>query len=117
MINALDYVELGLFCADICKGPRSGNEWEETRRPRSVGVRCDKSVDDVSWTSDIMVSGSSTYHALGCRTVAEIHNQVTKKSGRNVVSRLFHARNDEETIVVWKSELNRILVVFNVCSV
>jgi hypothetical protein len=63
-----------------------------------------------------MVSGSSTYHALDCRTVAEIRNKVMKQSGRNAASRLFHARNDKEIIAAWKSELNRILIVFNVCS-
>jgi len=57
------------------------------------------------------------YHALGPRTVAEIQNNVIKQSGRNAASRLFHARNDKETIAAWKSELNRILVIFNVCSV
>ena len=64
-----------------------------------------------------MVSGSSTYHALDCRTVAEIQNKVIKQSGRNAASQLFHARNDKETIGAWKSELNRILVVFDASSV
>ena len=43
--------------------------------------------------------------------------KVIKQSGRNPVSRLLHAKNDKETIAGWKSELNRILHVFNVCSV
>ena len=33
------------------QSPRPGNEWKETRRPQPVGVRRDKSVDDVSWTT------------------------------------------------------------------
>ena len=80
-------------------------------------MRCDKSIDDVSWTGDIIVSDSSTDRVLHCRTVAEIQNKVVKQSGRNAVSRLFHARDDKETIGAWKSELNRILVIFNVRSV
>ena len=79
-------------------------------------MRCDKSIDDVSLTGDIIVSDSSTYRVLDCRTVAEIQNKVVKQSGRNAVSRLFHARNDKEALGAWKSELNRILVVFNVRS-
>jgi hypothetical protein len=72
----------------------------------------------VSWTSNVLVSGSFTYHhAPDCRTVAEIQNKVIKQSGRNAVSRLLHASNDKEMIAAWKSELNRILVIFNVCSV
>lgn len=47
----------------------------------------------------------------------EIQERVIKQSGRNAVSRFFHARNDKEKIAAWKSELNGILVVFNVCSV
>jgi hypothetical protein len=49
--------------------------------------------------------------------VAEIQTKVIKQSGRNAVSRLLHAKDDKETIVGWKSELNRILHVFNVRSV
>ena len=51
------------------------------------------------------------------RAVEEIYNKVTKQSGRNTISLLFHAKNDKETIVAWKSGLSSILVVFNVCSV
>ena len=80
-------------------------------------MRCDKSVDNVSWTSDVVVLDPSTYHAFDCRTVAEIRNKVAKHSGRKTVSRLLHARNDKEAIAAWKSELNRVLVVFNVRSV
>ena len=36
---------------------------------------------------------------------------------RNAVSRLFHAKNDKETIAGWKSDLSRILHIFNVRSV
>ena len=46
--------------------------------------------------------------------MAEIQKRVIKQSGRNALSRLFHAGNDKETIAAWKAELNRILVVFNV---
>ena len=49
--------------------------------------------------------------------MAEIQRKVIKQSGRNVVSRLFHAKNDKELIVTWKAELNRILLVFNVRSI
>jgi len=40
--------------------------------------------------------------------------KVIKRGRRNPISRLFHAKNDKETIAVWKSDLNRILLVFNV---
>jgi len=71
----------------------------------------------VRWTDGIIVPSPSTYHTLGSRTVAEIHNKVIKQNGRNAASRLFYAGNDKEIIAAWKSELNRILIIFNVCSV
>ena len=38
-----------------------------------------------------------------------------KQSGRHAVSRFLHARNDKDAIAGWKSDLNGILNVFNVC--
>ena len=46
----------------------------------------------------------------------EIKRKVTKRTKRNVVSRLVHARDDKDTIAAWKLDLNRILHVFNVRS-
>ena len=37
-----------------------------------------------------------------------------KQSKRNVVSRLFQAKDDRDTIAAWRLDLNRILHVFNV---
>ena len=51
------------------------------------------------------------------RTVEEIQGKVVKRSRRNVVSRLVHAKYDKEKITAWKLDLNRILHVFNVCAV
>jgi len=45
--------------------------------------------------------------------VAEIQGEIIKRGKQNVVSRLFHA-NDEEAIATWRLGLNRILHVFNV---
>ena len=54
---------------------------------------------------------------LDRRAVAEIQEKIIEKRGRNLVSRLFHAKDDKEAIGGWKLDLNRILHVFNVCSV
>ena len=40
-----------------------------------------------------------------------------EKGRRNLLSRIFHAKTDKETITAWKSDLNGILHVFNVRSV
>ena len=49
--------------------------------------------------------------------MARIQENVIEKGGRNVLSRLAHAKNDKETIATWKLDLNRILHVFNVSFV
>jgi len=77
-------------------------------------VRGDKSIDDVGQTDDAQFGWLTHDDALDCRTVAEIQRKVIKRSGRNAVSRLVHAKNDTETIAAWKLELTRILHVFNV---
>jgi len=53
--------------------------------------------------------------ALSIRTVAEIQEKIVEKGGRNLLSRLAHARNDKEAITTWRSDLNRVLHIFNVC--
>jgi hypothetical protein len=76
-------------------------------------VRGDCAVDDVGYTRDV-TGWVLTGDVLDRRTVGEIQTKVIKQSGRNVVSRLFYAKGDKETIAGWKTELNRILRVFNV---
>jgi hypothetical protein len=76
-------------------------------------VRGDKSVDDVGQTIDAQF-GQLTDDLLDRRTVGGIQRKVIKKSRRKAISRLLYAKNDKETIAGWKSELNRILHVFNV---
>ena len=60
--------------------------------------------------------GQLTDSALDRRVIAEIQARIIKQSGRNVFSRLFHAKNDQEAIASWKLGLNRILHVFTVRS-
>jgi hypothetical protein len=62
-------------------------------------------------------SGHSTDSAFDRSMLAEIQKKVIEKGKRNPVSRLLHAKNDKETIAAWKSDLNKILLVFNVRSV
>jgi len=43
--------------------------------------------------------------------------KVIEQSKRSAVYRYFHAKNDKEQIAAWRSDLNRILQVFNVRSI
>jgi hypothetical protein len=56
-------------------------------------------------------------YTLGHSTLAEIRRKLTEKGRRKTVSRIVHAKDDKETIATWRSDLSRILLVFNVSSV
>ena len=58
-----------------------------------------------------------TNDALDRSTLGEIQEKVIKKGKRNTVSRLFHAKIDKETITTWKSDLGKVLLIFNVRSI
>ena len=58
--------------------------------------------------------GRFTYIALDPSAVAEIQRSIIKRGKRSAISRLFHAKDDKETIAGWRSDLIRILHVFNV---
>jgi len=61
--------------------------------------------------------GDPLTQPLNPRSVAEIQKNIVKRGKRSPVSRLFHAKDDEEAIAARKLELSRILHVFNVRSV
>ena len=46
--------------------------------------------------------------------VADIQRRVTNQSQRGWASRFLHVKNDKERIASWKTELNKILHVFQV---
>ena len=116
MINETDYVELGLACAEICTALDRGMNG---KRLDNLSQSVCKAITQLTmWVTPQVASRVLlTDNALNFRTVTNIQTKVLKRSGRNVASRLFHAKNDKESITAWKLDLNRILHVFNVCSV
>ena len=54
---------------------------------------------------------------LSSRTLGEIQENIIERGKRNPISRRYHAKDDKEAIATWRSDLNRIRRVFNVCSV
>ena len=79
-------------------------------------MRSDQPADDVSYNGGAQFEDSID-DSIDRSTVAGIQGKIIKQSKRSAVSRLAHARNDKETIATWRSDLNRILLVFNVRSV
>ena len=61
--------------------------------------------------------GLFTHHVLNRRIVTEIQGNVAQWGKRNAISRRIHAKDDHKAIATWRSDLNKILHVFNVCSV
>jgi hypothetical protein len=113
--NEQDYVDVGLSCADICKALERGMDGKALN-DLSQSV-CDAINQLTTWVKPVThVSCPTAYRSLCRRTVAEIQGKVTKRSGRGRVTRFLQSRDDKDAITAWKSDLNRILHVFNVCS-
>ena len=68
------------------------------------------------WTDGVCVR-RFTHQILNRRIVTEIQGNVAKRGKRNAISRLIHAKDDRKAIDTWRSDLNKILHVFNVRSV
>ena len=51
------------------------------------------------------------------RTVAGIQKKIVKWGKRNPISQRFRAKEDKELIATWRLDLEKILHIFNVCSV
>ena len=51
---------------------------------------------------------------FSARTANEVQRHIIERGKRNVISRRYHAKDDRETVAIWRSDLNGILHVFNV---
>ena len=100
MANELDYVELGLSCADICRAldrGMNGRRLDEfSRSVRDATGQLTTRVEPA-----IHIPNPSTNHAIDPRTVAEIQRKIIERGGRDAASRLLHAKNDGEAIAAW----------------
>ena len=114
-MNKTDYVGLGLACADVCKVLDRG---VRGRRADELSQPVFEAIEQLTTSVKPMGSISSTaaYHASNRRTITEIQRRIIEKGQRNLFSRLAHAKDDKETLASWRSDLNRILQVFNVRS-
>ena len=115
MSNKTDYVELGLACTSVCEALQRGMNG---KRKRDLSQPVRKAIKELTtWVKPIMHGlDSSLTGFLDRRTVMEIQEKVTEKSKRNLASRLVYAKSDKDAIATWRSDLNRILHVFNVHS-
>ncbi|KAF9785521.1 hypothetical protein BJ322DRAFT_836738 [Thelephora terrestris] len=90
-VNRKDYVKLGLACADIC-------------RVLDRGLNS-RHADQLSGTVFETIQQLTT-------TVAQIQSSVVELGERNLISRIFLGDSDKNTIAAWRSDLDRILHVF-----
>ena len=112
MANEQDYIDLGLSCANVCKALEQGMDG------KTINDLSESAYDAINqlttWVElATRISCSSTYHCRDHRTVEAIQERVLKRSR---ISRIFYLRDEKDAIVAWKSDLSRILQVFNVCS-
>ena len=56
------------------------------------------------------------YNAFDCRTVAQIQRSAVEPDRRNFFSRILNQNKDKDAIAAWRSELDRIVHVFEVRS-
>ena len=116
MANEQDYVDLGLSCANICKALERGMGGK-TLDDLSQSVR-DAIKQLMTWVQPaVHISWSSAHDGPDRRTVADIRQDVIKRSERHSIFRFFRSRDDKDAIAAWKSVLSEILQVFNVCSI
>ena len=114
MANKQEYVELGLFCDKICQALERGRDG---RKLNELSKSMRGAIGELeAWVERaIHISCPSAHHDLDRRTVAEIHKKVEKRNGRHWFCRFIHSRSDKEAIPGWKSKLDGILHIFNVC--
>ena len=115
-INRKGYVELGLACADVCKTLDRGlNHRQVDRLSRPVLEAIEQLA---TW---VETSGNAhccrlVYNAFDCRTVAQIQRSAIEPDNRNLFSRILNPKKDKDAIAAWRSELDRIVHVFEVRS-
>ena len=76
-----------------------------------------KSVRDAINQLTMWVKLAFTYHVLDRRTVAEIQEEVSKRSRCHRFSLFLRSEGDKDAITAWKLSFNKILHLFNVCPV
>lgn len=92
MVNEQEYIDLGLFCAEICKVIDRGLDG---RRLEELGQSALEAIRQLT------------------TTVAKIQKRVTTHAKRKVLSRFFHAKRDKDSIASLKQDLGRILQLFH----
>jgi hypothetical protein len=108
-----DYVDIGLFCADVCRTLDRGLSGRHLNElSRSVRGAIEELTTLVS--NHNAHRGQPTYKSLNRRTVANMQKKLVKKGKRNAFSRCFYEKMDKCAIVAWRQDLNRILQIFNV---
>ena len=112
-VNKSDYVDLGLACVNVCKALHRGMDGKELV---DFGQPVREAIGQLTtWVKLVMDNFANSLRTF---VIAELWRRSRRisPSGRNLLSRIVHAKNDKEVIATWKSDLNGILRVFNVCS-
>ena len=115
MANEQDYVDLGILCVDICKTLKRTNGRAQDNLNKSVFDAMNQLTTCVELAMHVCCP--IAYHSPDRRTIAEIQGEVLKRSGRRRISRFLRSKDDKDAVAGWKSDLNRLLRLLNVCLV
>ena len=116
MVNRKGYVELGLACADVCKTLDRGLKHRPADR---LGRPVLEAIEQLAaWvaTGGNAHCSQLAYNTFDCRTVAQIQRSAVEQDKRNLLSRIRSRKKDKDAIAAWRSDLDRIVRVFEVCS-
>ena len=109
-IDELDYVELGLLCADICGTLDRGTKG---KKPDDLSRSVYEAINRLTKLVKSMThSLGSSLTTVDRRTSAEIQRKVIEQRGGNAVS-----QNGKDAIAAWRLDLNGTLDALNVRSV
>lgn len=111
--NKSDYIEIGLSCADVCAAIDRGLG---KKGSYELSQSVLEAIGQLTTWAEPAICTSGRPLIFNGRTVAAIQAKILRQEKRNPVSRLFHAKDDKDTIAAWKQDLNRMLHVFNVRS-
>ena len=115
MANKVEYVELGLTCADVCEALERGMN---RRQAEQLGQSVLGAIERLTrWVKPAMRTPDDFLTEFLIRTTDEIQRHIIERGKRNAISRRYHAKDDNKAIATWKLDLNRIFHVFNVRSV
>jgi len=113
MADKVDYVKLGLTCADVCEVLNQGLDRRQTDQLSQSVLEAIQQL--TAYVRPMMHTSCDSLTELSIhRTVDRIQRKIIKRRKLNAIFRYFRRKSDVEKIATWKLDLGGILRVFDV---